>query len=88
MFEVAQCGLAHNTVLNTTSPFKYLPYNMASVCMCVRACAVEIKPGMLRDACFIDVCVWTQIRFALQDGGFQSSNGVIPYGLFDNSIDG
>ena len=36
---------------------------------CVRACAVEIKPEMLRAACFIDVHVrvWTRIRFALQE---------------------
>ena len=24
---------------------------------CVHTCAIEIKPGMLRDACFIDVRV-------------------------------
>ena len=47
---------------------KYLTYKMASVR--VRACAVEIKPGMLRAACFVDVRVWTRIRFALQDGDF------------------
>ena len=40
-----------------TSPFKNMPYNMASVCVCLRAFAVEIKPGMLRDECFIDVHV-------------------------------
>ena len=51
---------------------KYLTYKMASVRVraCVRACAVEIKPGMLRAACFDDVRVWTRIRFALQDGDF------------------
>ena len=48
---------------------------------CVRTCAVEIKPGMLRVACLIDVHVWTRIRFALQDGDFHSKNRVIQYGL-------
>ena len=62
-----------------TSPFKYLTYSMASVR--VRACAVKIKPGMLRDACFIDVRNWTCIRFALQDGVFHSKKNVIQYGL-------
>ena len=40
---------------------KYLTYKMASVrvCACVRACAVEIKPGMLRAACFDDIRIWT-----------------------------
>ena len=33
----------------------------------VLACAVQIKPGKLRAACFIYVRVWTRIRFALQD---------------------
>ena len=44
------------------------------VCMrvCARACAVEIKPGMLRDACFIDVHVWTRTQFDLQGGDFHS----------------
>ena len=51
------------------------------VCVCVHACAVEIKPGMLRAVCFIDVCVWTRKRFALQDGDFHSNKGVIQYGL-------
>ena len=36
----------------------------------VRACVVEIKPGMLRAVCFDDVRVWTRIRFELQDGDF------------------
>ena len=38
---------------------KYLTYKMASVRVgaCVCACAVEIKPGMLRAACFFDVRV-------------------------------
>ena len=59
------------------------PFNgvCARVCACVRAFAVEIKPGMLCDACFIDVRVWTRIRFALQDGDFHSKKGVIQYGL-------
>ena len=48
---------------------------------CVRACAVEIKLGELHDACFDDVRVWTHIRFALQDGDFNSKTGVIQYGL-------
>ena len=51
-----------------TSLFKYLTYMMASV----RACAVEIKPGVLRVACFFDEPVWTRILFARQDGNFQS----------------
>ena len=40
-----------------TSPFKYLPtrWRLQRVRVCVRACAVEIKPGMLRAACFFDV---------------------------------
>ena len=49
---------------------------MASVRAIVRACAVEIKPGMLRAACFIDVRVWTRIRFAQQDGDFHSKKGL------------
>ena len=36
----------------------------------VRACAVEIKLGMFRAACFDDERVWMRIRFALQDGDF------------------
>ena len=46
-----------------TPPFKYMPNKMASangwvcVCVCVRACAVEIKPG--NDACWVfDLRVW------------------------------
>ena len=50
-------------------------------CACVRACAVEIKPGMLRAACFNDVRVWSRIRFALQDGDFSLQSRVIQYGL-------
>ena len=48
---------------------KYLTYMMASVRLraCLHVCAVEIKQGMLRAACFDDVCVWTCKRFALQD---------------------
>ena len=38
--------------------------------VCVRACAVQIKPRMLHAACFIDVRIWTRTRFALQDGDF------------------
>ena len=53
---------------------KYMTYmyKMAyvHVRVCVRACAVEIKTGMLRAACFYDVRVWTRVRFALQDGDF------------------
>ena len=48
----------------------------ASACVCVRrACAVEIKPGILCAVCFIDVRVWTRIRFAIQDGDFHSKKG-------------
>ena len=36
-----------------------------------RACGVQIKPGMLHAACFIDVRVWTRIRFAVQNGDFR-----------------
>ena len=50
----------------------------------VRACALEIKPGMLRAACFIDVRVWTRIRFDIQDGNFHGKEGVIQYGLHQN----
>ena len=51
---------------------------MASVrvCACVRACAIEIKPGMLRAACFDDVRVWMRIRFALQDVNFHRKKGL------------
>ena len=45
--------------------------------VCARVCTIEIKPGMLRDTCFIDVRVWTRIRFDLQDGDFHSKKGVI-----------
>ena len=70
------------------SPFKYLPYKMASVRggVCVRACAVEIKPRMLRAACFVDVRVWTHIRFALQDGDFHSKKEVIINGLLAGNL--
>ena len=47
----------------------------------VRACAVEIKPGTLRAACFFDVSVLTRSRFDLQDGDFLSRKEVIQYGL-------
>ena len=50
--------------------------------LCMHAWTVESKPGMLRDACFIDVPVWTRIQFALQDGDFHSKKGVIQYGLW------
>ena len=65
------------------SPFKYLPYNMTSVsvCVCVRACAVEIKPEVLRAAYFIDVRISTRIWFALQDGDFHSKKSIIQYSL-------
>ena len=53
----------------------------AGVRGCVHACAVEIKLGMLRAACFIDVRAWTRIWFALQEGGFHSKKGVIQFGL-------
>ena len=66
-----------------TSMFKYLTYKMASVHACVRACAVEIKPGMLRAACFNDVRVWSRIWFALQDGDFSLQSRVIQYGLLN-----
>ena len=52
---------------------------------CVRACAVDIKPGVLRSACFIGVCIWTRIRFDLQDGDFRSKKGVSQYGLLNNN---
>ena len=55
---------------------------MPSVRVCVRACAIEIKPGMLRAAWLDDVRVWTCIRFALQDGDFSKQKGVIHYGLY------
>ena len=52
------------------------------VCERLRDCAIEIKPGTLRAACFIDVRVETRIGFDLQDGNFHSSKGVIQYGLY------
>ena len=69
-----------------TSPFKYLTYvQKKEHGVCVHACAVEIKLGMLRAVCFIDVHgvrVWTSIRFTLQDGDFRSKKqdqyGVLP----------
>ena len=58
---------------------KYLTYKLASVRVraCVHACAVEIKPGMLRAAYFDDVRVWTRIWFALRNGDFLWQKGVI-----------
>ena len=44
-------------------------------------CHVEIKLGLLRAACLIDVRIKTRIRFALQDDGFQRKKRVIQYGL-------
>ena len=46
---------------------KYLTYKMTSVRVrvCVRACAIEIKLGMLHTAYLDDVRVWTRIQFAL-----------------------
>ena len=52
-----------------------------SVCVCVRARAVEIKLGTLRAAHFFDVRVWTHVRFDLQDGDFHGKKEVIQYGL-------
>ena len=47
----------------------------------VRACAVEITPGMLRVLLWCTHLDAHTVRFALQDGDFHSSKGVIPYGL-------
>ena len=55
--------------MNMTSMFKYLPYNMASACVCA-SCVIETKPATLRAARFFDVRIKTRIRFALQDGEF------------------
>ena len=52
------------TVLNMTSPFKYLPYKTTRWRHCACACVCR------NTACFIDVRVQTRIRFALQDSDF------------------
>ena len=57
----------------------------ARVRVCVRACAVEIKPAMLRAACFIDVHVWMRVQFDLQDGDFHSKKKTV-YSYFHLSL--
>ena len=81
-------GMYHDTIIdriefNVTVQISDLQHGVcAHVRMCVRACAVEIKLGMLRAVCLIDVGIWTRIRFALQDGDFHSKKGVVQYGLY------
>ena len=77
--EILQLRL--QTVLNMMSSFKYLTYNMASVCVCVCMCR-RIQTGNIACCVLDDVRVWTRMRFALQDSkNFHSKKRVILYRL-------
>ena len=65
-----------------TSPFRNLLYKMVSarVCLCVRACVIEIKLGTLRAACFFDIRVknaYKMATFIAAKGLFNLSNNMI-----------